>query len=623
MLSQALGISDWDPLGLTVAAPAAAGSVHAKLEASRAQLHALKCAVSGYLDRVSTTPIDESDSSDAMVQALNAAATEHEEQEELHQREVMGTHLREHLSVPHLRPDSRAPLPSLIGLRQTVTLLQADHRKRLTALTMGEGSRAPAPSASAAAVDARGQETALRLKAETEMERLQAALRTSEEALAAEKCATATTLEAAREGDRLAIAEGKSAETETAALWSARERATGDLEARLRQAAARAEAAEAALSRERHQAAQKAATGAEELRAAIARGAQAAAASSEVSRASAVQWKVAVAVMAAEVGLLERWKAGAAETHAREVATTRDRVEKMLVSKDSEIAMLRRKTAATVVGNGGNHACNGHGKGEVGGMPSAAVFEGAGWTESDNPTSLETNGSGQAAPDSSATLSAAAAAAFGGEGDGAARLFASRIVELEREISRLRDRDVEREAGETHARILKARLAKLQRANAQLRGGAPDPELAHNVLFKYLLMPSAERNKLLPMLSALFDFRPKEIAQIQRANDDDAAPGAIGWLFGAGSTRGSQPASTGGASAAGVRDSSGVRRGGASHSESRTNAGGACGGDVDALRAKVQRLRWLLKCANEEIVRQRGQKGGTGLMSSAGSGERD
>jgi hypothetical protein len=201
-------------------------------------------------------------------------------------------------------------------------------------------------------------------------------------------------------------------------------------------------------------------------------------------------------------------------------------------------------------------------------------------------------------------------------------LFASRIVELEREILRLRDRDVEREAGETQARNLRTQLAKLQRANAERRGGAPDPELAHNVLLKYLLMPSAERSKLLPMLSALFAFSPREIAQIQTANDDHAAPRAMVWLFGAGATRGSQPDATARLLAAGVGNNGDVRRGGASRSDSSTGAGGACGGDVDALRAKVQKLRWLLRCANEEILRQRGENGGQGLrISSAGSGE--
>jgi hypothetical protein len=112
-------------------------------------------------------------------------------------------------------------------------------------------------------------------------------------------------------------------------------------------------------------------------------------------------------------------------------------------------------------------------------------------------------------------------------------LFASRIVALEREISRLRDRDLAHQADEIQSRALKTRLIKLQRANAQLRGGAPDPELAHNVLLKYLLMPSAERNKLLPMLSALFSFKQSEIAQIQSANEGDAIPGPVGWLFGA------------------------------------------------------------------------------------------
>jgi hypothetical protein len=71
----------------------------------------LKHAVSGFLDRVSTTPFDEFDSSDALVKALNAAATEHEEQQELHQREVMGMcHPRVHLFVPHKRPHSRYSL---------------------------------------------------------------------------------------------------------------------------------------------------------------------------------------------------------------------------------------------------------------------------------------------------------------------------------------------------------------------------------------------------------------------------------------------------------------------------------------------------------------------------------
>jgi len=91
MLSQALGISEWDPFGLTEPPPAAApGTTEGRANAIRSELRALKQAVSEFLDRVSTTPFDETDSADAMVQALHAAADDHDEQAETHQRLVVG-----------------------------------------------------------------------------------------------------------------------------------------------------------------------------------------------------------------------------------------------------------------------------------------------------------------------------------------------------------------------------------------------------------------------------------------------------------------------------------------------------------------------------------------------------
>jgi hypothetical protein len=199
--------------------------------------------------------------------------------------------------------------------------------------------------------------------------------------------------------------------------------------------------------------------------------------------------------------------------------------------------------------------------------------------------------------------------------------FARRIAELEASLSQMRETNLSLEAqradDEKRRRALRARVAKHERA-----GGA-DVEYLRNVLLQWFMRPS-ERAALFPVIAAACAFSAREIYEINRAREASAPVGS--WLFG-GATPARDAFADGppgtpltGAPARGPRSTPmsaacctapstrapPMSAAGATTSGAGGGGGGGGGEGEAAMRAKLQKLRWLLSCANAEIQRLKG-----------------
>lgn len=291
-----------------------------------------------------------------------------------------------------------------------------------------------------------------------------------------------------------------------------------------------------------------------------------------LERAAQAERGAACATLATTVEELENGLRLQAEAHAKQTKQTRQRAAVMLAKQEAALASARQLAKA----------------------PPAPRVEVASCSVGVGTDDDDFGGNGG----SSGFMSASEIAhALESSADTLASRFARRVADLEALVASLRATNRELEQGHSEDEKRKQALRQRLARQAKAAGGA-DAEYLRNVLLRWFCLPASERPALWPPIAAACAFTRAELDQIEAASKAHAASSSAGsWLFGRRDDTDRFADGPPGTPLATPRHP--PPRTPATNTTEATPRG--ADDEAAALRKKVEKLRWLLWQANQEI----------------------